>query len=431
MAFCTSCGARVEGAVPAPVAPPAAAAPPELSDERKIVSVLFADLVGFTSHSEHLDPEDVRHMLRPYYARLRAELQRYGGTVEKFIGDAVMALFGAPVTHEDDAERAVRAGLAIRAAMEDISAGGRPLHVRIGITTGEALISPNAQTTHGEGMAAGDVVNTAARLQSNAPVDGILVGRADLPGHAQRHGVPRGRAGESEGQGRASAGVGGHPAASEPRRRRRPARRLAARGPRPGAAILLDALGRARREPHAQLVTLVGVPGIGKSRLTAELAAAADADPELIFWRQGRSLPYGEGVTYWALGEMTKAQAGIMATDTAEAAEEKLAVAVSDLIPDVSTAQWVESHLRPLVGLAGDDVSGDRRGEAFAAWRRFFEALADRNSSAMLSAASTARRSESPVFVESAAARIFSSTYTARRATYSGSSVLRIGYRCP
>src|SRR5580765_3059768 len=130
--FCSACGAPVAAAL-------------QRGEERKVVTVLFADLVGFTGQSEQLDPEDVRHLLRPYYARLRAELERYGGTVEKFIGDAVMALFGAPVAHEDDPERAVRAGMAIREAMEDISAAGRPLHVRIGVTTGEALISPNAQ----------------------------------------------------------------------------------------------------------------------------------------------------------------------------------------------------------------------------------------------------------------------------------------------
>jgi class 3 adenylate cyclase len=157
--FCSACGARLE------------AAPEQAREERKVVSVLFADLVGFTSRAERLDPEDVRATLSPYYAQLRRELERHGGTVEKFIGDAVMAVFGAPVAHEDDPERAVRAGLRIR---DSIVEDGR-LQVRIAITTGEALVTLDASPAEGEGMVAGDVVNTAARLQSAAPTNGVLV----------------------------------------------------------------------------------------------------------------------------------------------------------------------------------------------------------------------------------------------------------------
>src|SRR5437870_13131400 len=157
--FCGSCGSPLE----------AARAPRQ---ERKTISVLFADLVGFTSTAERMEPEDVKAMLSPYYARLRREIERHGGTVEKFIGDAVVALFGAPVAHEDDPERAVRAALAIR----DWVAEEADLHVRIAVNTGEALVALGARLAEGEGMASGDVVNTAARLQSAAPVDGILVG---------------------------------------------------------------------------------------------------------------------------------------------------------------------------------------------------------------------------------------------------------------
>src|SRR5438034_6002127 len=140
-----------------------------MRQERKVVTVLFCDLVGFTSRAEEMDPEDVAALLAPYQARLKDELERYGGTVEKFIGDAVMALFGAPVAHEDDPERAVRAALAIRDfALEE------GLELRVGVTTGEALITLGASPAEGEGMASGDVVNTAARLQSAAPVNGIL-----------------------------------------------------------------------------------------------------------------------------------------------------------------------------------------------------------------------------------------------------------------
>src|SRR5690348_9552125 len=156
--FCPFCGAD--------------SAAPLGREERKVVTVLFVDLVGFTARAEKLDPEDVRAILAPYHAHVRTELERFGGTVEKFIGDAVMALFGAPVAHEDDPERAVRAALAIRDA---ILGEGDELQLRIAITTGEALVTLGARVSEGEGMASGDVVNTAARLQSAAPVNGILV----------------------------------------------------------------------------------------------------------------------------------------------------------------------------------------------------------------------------------------------------------------
>src|SRR4051812_26894876 len=149
-------------------------------EERKVVTVLFADLVGFTSRSEAMDVEDVRGTLHPYHQLLRRELERYGGTVEKFIGDAVMAIFGAPVAHEDDPERAVRAALAIQDAVARLREENErlDLHVRIGVNTGEALVALEARAAEGEGMASGDVVNTAARLESAAPVDGVLVGEA-------------------------------------------------------------------------------------------------------------------------------------------------------------------------------------------------------------------------------------------------------------
>src|SRR5438105_5797282 len=157
--FCGACGAELD------------AAPAPAREERKVITVLFADLVGFTSRAEKLDPEDVRALLSPYYARLRHELERHGGTVEKFIGDAVVALFGAPTAHEDDPERAVRAALAIREWAKEQEA----IQVRIGVTTGEALVRLGAQPLAGEGMASGDVVNTASRLQSAAPANAVLV----------------------------------------------------------------------------------------------------------------------------------------------------------------------------------------------------------------------------------------------------------------
>ena len=366
--FCAGCGAQL-------------AAPEAAREERKVVSVLFADLVGFTSRAERLDPEDVRATLSPYYLRLRQELERFGGTVEKFIGDAVMALFGAPVAHEDDPERAVRAALAVRAAIAALNdeEPGRDLHVRIAVCTGEALVSLGARPSEGEGMAAGDVVNTAARLQSAAPVDGIVV---DTVTHrATERAIEYRDAPPVEAKGKAEP----IPIWEAVEARSRYGVDLAG----PGRAelvgraqeldLLRDALARAREERQPQLVTLVGVPGMGKSRLVFELFKVVDEDPELIFWRQGRSLPYGEGVAFWALGEMVKAQAGILESDGAAEAEEKLRRSAADLVGEEAETRWVTGHLRPLVGLGGDaDSAEDRIGEAFAAWRRYFEALAER-----------------------------------------------------
>jgi len=340
-----------------------------MQQERKVVTVLFADLVGFTSRAETLDPEDVQAILRPYHDRLRSELERHGGSVEKFIGDAVMALFGAPVAHEDDPERAVRAGLAIRDWAR--SEGG--LEVRIGVTTGEALVTLGARPSEGEGMAAGDVVNTAARLQSAAPVNGILVDETTY--RATRDRIGYGEAEPVTAKGKAEpvpvweatearAGFGIdviQTGASLVGRQRE-------------LELLTGALARARDERAPQLVTLVGVPGIGKSRLVYELSQVVEAHPELIHWRQGRSLPYGDGVTYWALAEMTKAQAGILESDPPDEAEGKLTEAVAALKPD--GPEQILEGLRPLIGLDAEGEGGDRA-ERFAAWRRFFEALAD------------------------------------------------------
>jgi class 3 adenylate cyclase len=351
---------------------------PVTREERKVVTVLFADLVGFTSRSERLDPEDVRALLSPYYARLRAELERFGGTVEKFIGDAVMALFGAPVAHEDDPERAVRAALAIRDWVVDQQVD---LQLRIAVNTGEVLVALDARPGQGEGMASGDVVNTTARLQAAAPVNGILVGeatrRATSPVISYRPAPPVTAKGKAEPV----------PAWEAVEARSRFGVDLATtiRTPLVGriheSRVLSEALERVQRERSPQLVTLVGVPGIGKSRLLAELFARIDSDPSrVVLWRQGRSLPYGDGVTFWALSEMVKAQAGILETDGQQAAEEKLDAAVAALIADPGDAQWIRGHLRPLAGVSTAlEPASDRREEAFTAWRRFFEALSEQN----------------------------------------------------
>jgi class 3 adenylate cyclase/tetratricopeptide (TPR) repeat protein len=345
-----------------------------LVEERKVVTVVFVDLVGFTARAERLDPEDVRGVLAPYHARLRSELERYGGTVEKFIGDAVMAVFGAPVAHEDDAERAVRAALAIR----DWVAEQPDMQVRIAVHTGEAVVSLDARPVEGEALVAGDVVNTAARVQAAAPVNGVLVGevtyRATRDAISYRGAEPVQAKGKSE------------PipvwAAVEPVARlgvdvtTRPTTALVGRDRE--LALLRSLLQRVREERSAQLVTLVGVPGIGKSRLVAELAATVEGDEELVTWRQGRCLPYGESVTYWALGEIIKAEAGILETDAPAAAETKLTDAVIRLVSDPSEQRWMVAELRALVGLAAGAQQRSTAESATAAWRRFLEAVAER-----------------------------------------------------
>jgi class 3 adenylate cyclase/tetratricopeptide (TPR) repeat protein len=358
--LCGMCGASL-------LAEPAAA-----REERKVVTVLFCDLVGFTGRAEQLDPEEVRALLSGYHQRLRGELERHGGTVEKFIGDAVVAVFGAPVVHEDDPERAVRAALAIR----DWALEEEDVEVRIAVNTGEALVSVDARPEAGEGLVAGDVVNTASRLQGAAPVNSVLVGESTYRSTERaieyREHDPVQAKGKAQPvpvweavAARSAYGVDVDT---------RPAVRLVGR--RRELDQLIDALARAREEREPQLVTIVAVPGMGKSRLIQELFGAVDADPELITWRQGRSLPYGEGVSFWALGEMVKAHAGILETDPPDAALSKLHSAVADVC-EAADAPWVASALGPLVGLGDTSGSGDRREEAFAAWRRFLEGIAE------------------------------------------------------
>ncbi len=366
--FCSECGTSL-----------AAGASPPRREERKVVSVVFTDLVGSTARAEESDPEDVRALLRVYHERARDELERRGGTVEKFIGDAVVAVFGAPVAHEDDPERAVRAALAVRDAVAQLNDAepGRDLHVRIAVNTGEALVSLDAAPGEGEGMVAGDVMNTAARLQSAAPVDGILVGEQTYRATEREIVYREAEAVVAKGKAQPVAVW----EAVEPRARLGVDLGGAVGAPLMGRAdeldLLVDALRRSRRDRSTQLVTLVGVPGIGKSRLVFELGQVVDDDPDLITWRQGRCLPYGDGVSYWALGEIVKAHAGILESDPGDVAEAKLA-AILEAVPDEGERGWVGRHLRPLIGLGRVEESGDVRGEAFAAWRRFLEVVAER-----------------------------------------------------
>lgn len=344
--------------------------------ERKVVTVVFCDLVGFTSQAEAMDPEDVEALLTPYHDRVRAELERRGGTVEKFIGDAVMALFGAPTSHEDDPERAVRAALAIRDfAVEE------GLELRVGITTGEALVRLDARPDAGEGMASGDVVNTAARLQSAAPVNGVIVD--ETTHRATRQAIDYESADPVEAKGKAQPIPVWEAVAAHSRFGVDIAHEARANlvGRERELGIVREVFERARHDRTPQLLTLVGVPGIGKSRLVYELRRIAEEDEELITWRQGHCLAYGDGITMWALSEIVKAQAGVLEGDAPAEVSAKVARAVDDALSGSADAAWIEESLLALVGQGAEsELGGDRRGQAFAAWRRFLEALADQRS---------------------------------------------------
>jgi DNA-binding SARP family transcriptional activator/class 3 adenylate cyclase/tetratricopeptide (TPR) repeat protein len=355
--LCFSCGAALPGR-------------PREGAERRLVTVLFVDLVGFTGLAERLDPEDLKRVVAPYLDRARSEIERFGGHLEKYVGDAVMALFGAPVAYGDDPERALRAAFAIREALARLNAADPELalNVRIGVNTGEALVDLAADTAAGRGMAAGDVVVSCFRLQQEAPVDGILVGEGTyratrrLVEYAEP--VPIAAKGKEEPfHGWLASALRDTPG--------RPGGELVGRT---AELAHLRPLIIAPSAEGRRIVTLVGPPGVGKSRLLWELA---QDEGDSVNWRQGRCLSYGAGVSFFAFALIVKSQAGILESDPAEDVERKLAAAVGAAIGDESTAEWVEAYLRPLVGLGGTErLSGDRRSEAFSAWRRFLEALA-------------------------------------------------------
>lgn len=348
-------------------------------EERKLVSILFVDLVGFTAYSHGADPEDIRAALSPYYAVLKREIERFGGTVEKFIGDAVMAVFGAPVAHEDDAERAVRAALRITEAIEELNDSlALELSIRAAVNTGEGLVTLSARPQLGEAIVTGDVVNTASRLQGVAPVNGVVVGEIT---HRATKGVVEYEALDD-------VAVKGKPKpipvwkAMSARGRfgidldRAPTTPIIGREHEVG--LLRSTFRRTLKESSIQLVTIVGEPGVGKSRLLSEFFSFLDDQEEIIFFRQGRSLPYGEGISFWALGEIVKGQSGILESDTPEVAADKLRIALETSIGHSPEHEWFFARLAPLVGAASHGAGGAEREESFTAWRRFLEAIARR-----------------------------------------------------
>ncbi len=340
--------------------------------ERRVVTSLFCDLVGFTALSESFDPEDVDGVLHAYGQMARGIVETYGGVVEKFIGDAVVAVFGLPVAHEDDAERAVRAGLRIVAAGAGIvRPDGERIHLRVGVNTGEVVARLDVEAGSGEGFLTGDAVNVAARLQLVAPPGGVVVGETTHEltiAEFDYEELPPARV-----KGKAEP----VPAWLARAPRARTGLRLASQYSTRfiGRDAELGELGSlfeqcVRTEaPRSALV--VGEPGIGKSRLVAEFGALIDRRPEMVTWRTGGCLPYGEGVALWPLVEIVKADAGILDVDGPEEAAAKLQAVVREG-PD---ATWLIGRLRPLLGL---DSASSGREENFAAWRRFLRDIARR-----------------------------------------------------
>ncbi|MGN6170211.1 MAG: ATP-binding protein [Solirubrobacteraceae bacterium] len=374
--FCAECGAALSGERVSPSNAPVATAPspaPPLA-ERRLVSVLFADLVGFTTLSEHRDPEAVRELLSRYFDRCRTLIDRYGGTVEKFIGDAVMAVWGTPVAREDDAERAVRAALALTRAVillgEEVEMEG--LRVRAGVLTGQAAVELGAE---GEGMVLGDTVNTASRLQSLAAPGTVLVD--DVTRRASEAAVAYEDAGTLEVRGR-----------ERPVHAFRALRVVAgAGGARRGAGLEAPLVGRDRElalivesfettvtEGRARLISVVGEAGAGKSRLVWEFFKYIDGIEKVVRWHEGRCLSYGEGVAYWALAEMVRARAGILEEEDAASARQKLKATIEEHVPEERERRLIEPRLAHLLGL--EQRTAPDRADLFSGWRLFFERIA-------------------------------------------------------
>ncbi len=357
--FCLACGRPLEAE--------AAGA----RDERRIVSVVFVDLVGFTARSDKLDPEDVRAILTPYHELVRRELESFGGVVEKFIGDAIMAVFGAPTAYGDDAERAVRAAIAVRDSVGETEERDLKLdlQLRIAVNTGEALVSLGARPALGEAMIAGDVVNTASRLQQAAPVNGVIVGEETYA--ATRDVIAYERAPEVQAKGKAAPLTTWVAV-----RQLLPAGERTLSGTLVGRSRELDVLRgmweRVAGERVPYLVTVLGPAGIGKTRLAQEFTRVV----EQLGGRSvhGRSLPYRESSAYFAFSTLVKQLCGIFESDSPEVGLRKLRERVAGL-PSSADAEVVTSHLAILLGLDPEGSVEDRE-ELFFSVRRFIEAVA-------------------------------------------------------
>jgi class 3 adenylate cyclase/predicted ATPase len=382
--FCGNCGRSLEAAASAqatsqPAAQAAArpAATPVPTAERRLVTVLFADLVGFTPFAEERDAEDVRDTLERYGKMAREVVGRYGGTVEKFIGDAVMAVWGTPTAHEDDAERAVRAALELAGVVHTL---GPDIQARAGVLTGEAAVNLGATD---QSLLAGDLVNTAARLQSVARPGQVLVGESTM--RATSAAVAYEDAGEQTLKGKQSP-VPAWRALRVVAQRRGANRSESFETPFVGRdeefRLLREQLHLTGRDPRTRLVSVTGPAGIGKSRIAWELEKYIDGVVETIYWHRGRCPSYGDGVTFWALGEMVRSRARLPEAADEASTRAAITATVAEYVTDESEREWIENALLALLGVGDLTTSG--RELLFAAWRRFFESIAARGTTVLV-----------------------------------------------
>ncbi len=375
--FCNECGSALAGSIPQAPATPATPV-----SERRVASVLFADLVGFTPLSESRDAEDVRELLSQYFEQCRTVIGRYGGTVEKFIGDAVMAVWGVPVAREDDAERAVRAGLELAqetAVMgEDVGAPG--LAMRVGVVTGEVAVTIGATA---EGMVAGDAVNTAARVQAAAEpgevwVDAATrsltaaaiayqdVGEHRLKGKAEPVALSCARTVVAElGGGQRVDGLEA-PLTGRDRELR----------------LLKELFHSTQESMRPRLVVVDGDPGVGKSRLLWEFEKYCDGLSATIRWHRGRCLSYGDGVAFWALAEAVRTRLGLTEQDTGDMVTARLEEALTEYVTDSEERDWLRPRMAALV--SAGSPGGFARPDLFAAWTSFLERLSEGGNAVVL-----------------------------------------------
>jgi class 3 adenylate cyclase/tetratricopeptide (TPR) repeat protein len=373
--FCGDCGAAVasSGRATAPAAANPARERAKPVAERRLTTVLFGDLVGFTTLSESRDAEDVRELLSAYFDMAKTVVSRYGGTIEKFIGDAVMAVWGVPVAHEDDAERAVRAGLDLIAGMADVAAttGVPDLTMRVGILTGEVAVTIGAV---GEGMVAGDAVNTAARIQSVAAPGEVWVD--DTTRSLSAAAVSYADAGEHHLKGKAEpvwlhaakavvANVGGV--------QRVDGLEAPFVGRDHELRLVKELFHGSVEERRPRLVAVSGLAGVGKTRLAWEYEKYIDGITHVVKWHRGRVLSYGDGVSFWAVAEMVRARVGVVDGDPPALVDEKLSDLLESIEPDREERGWLQPRLAALLGRA---ATGFAREDLFAAWSTFFERVA-------------------------------------------------------